>query len=322
MWAKAKDLSKYNFLVEKLSQYYALLKESSKYNSLFEVANRLEKLYGGKAYVGLRIPDADTVSRQDIDIVLVTEGKAVVISVMDISGTVAVSLDSSWVIIKDTTKERLPDLVVETKRKASILESYLDLRGVALPEGYFSCYVVLPNPKLRIISSSRLPSEVITYDRWQQLKPEHKSMFSGCTEGAFRGREEMKGSIHSILSTAPMWDRLELKGNKYVLGEFLDFDGIQDEIQAYLMKKIKRSTVSHLLIVQQPSKGFHGWIAEGSMVKVLYSCRDYQGEEGSASKRKEITVSSSIQVLFQPQNWANKFYRLDLSQLVSLSLST
>lgn len=35
---------------------------------------RMEKLYGGKAYVGLRIPDADTGSRQNIDLVLVTKG--------------------------------------------------------------------------------------------------------------------------------------------------------------------------------------------------------------------------------------------------------
>lgn len=39
--------------------------------------------------------------------------------------------------------------VVETKKQASILESYLEQRGVALTEGYFSCKVVLPNPKLR-----------------------------------------------------------------------------------------------------------------------------------------------------------------------------
>jgi hypothetical protein len=39
--------------------------------------------------------------------------------------------------------------VAETKKQASILESYLEQRGVALPEGYFSCKVVLPNPKLR-----------------------------------------------------------------------------------------------------------------------------------------------------------------------------
>ncbi|KAF3522034.1 hypothetical protein F2Q69_00050798 [Brassica cretica] len=42
--------------------------------ALFSVAHRLEKLYGGKAYVGLRIPDADTSSRQDIDLVLLTKG--------------------------------------------------------------------------------------------------------------------------------------------------------------------------------------------------------------------------------------------------------
>lgn len=34
---------------------------------------RFEKLYGGKAYVGLRIPDADTGSRQNIDLVVVTK---------------------------------------------------------------------------------------------------------------------------------------------------------------------------------------------------------------------------------------------------------
>ncbi|XP_059456908.1 uncharacterized protein LOC132186822 isoform X2 [Corylus avellana] len=194
-----------------------LVEESSKYNSLFAVANRLEKVFGGNAYVGLRIPDADTVSRQDIDIVLVTEGKAVVISVKDISGIAAVFSDC-WVIVEPIkgTEERLPNPVVETKRKASILKSYLDLKGVALPEGYFSCYVVLPKPNLRIIYSGIFPSEVITYDQWEQLKPEQikKSMFSGCAEGAFRGREEMQRSIHQkfdfILSTAPMWDRQAL----------------------------------------------------------------------------------------------------------------
>lgn len=35
---------------------------------------RLEKLYGVKAHVGLRIPDADTSTRQGIDIALVTKG--------------------------------------------------------------------------------------------------------------------------------------------------------------------------------------------------------------------------------------------------------
>lgn len=39
--------------------------------------------------------------------------------------------------------------VAETKRQAAILQSYLEQRGVALPEGYLSSKVVLPNPKFR-----------------------------------------------------------------------------------------------------------------------------------------------------------------------------
>ena len=40
--------------------------------------------------------------------------------------------------------------------------------------------------------------------------------------------------------------RLELKGNKYVLGEFLDFKGKQEDINA--LKNIRRSKVSRLII--------------------------------------------------------------------------
>lgn len=39
---------------------------------VFYVLCRLERIYGGKVYVGLRIPDPDTGSRQNIDMVLVT----------------------------------------------------------------------------------------------------------------------------------------------------------------------------------------------------------------------------------------------------------
>lgn len=35
---------------------------------------RIEKLYDGKVYAALRIPDADTGARQDIDMVHVTKG--------------------------------------------------------------------------------------------------------------------------------------------------------------------------------------------------------------------------------------------------------
>jgi len=294
--------------------------ESSDFTALFSVADRLEKLYGGKVYVGLRIPDADTGSRQNIDMVLVNKGEAVVISVKNISGFVSVNSDGSWVCEGGSKHkaERFPDPVAETKKQASILESYLEQRGVALPEGYFSCKVVLPNPKLCTIQSSSFSSEVITYDQWVQLKPEPKSMFSGWIKGAFRGgKKEMQESIHQklnfTLSTAPMWDRLELKGNKYVLGEFLDFKGKQEDINA--LKNIRRSKVSRLIIQKTSMFGL-----AHSKLQVLYSPRDYRSEGASGSEWKEVTVRSSTEVLFQPDN-STKVRKFKLSSVVSLTLS-
>ncbi|XP_050253528.1 uncharacterized protein LOC126699630 [Quercus robur] len=294
--------------------------ESSDFTALFSVADRLEKLYGGKVYVGLRIPDADTGSRQNIDMVLVNKGEAVVISVKNISGFVSVNSDGSWVCEGGSKHkaERFPDPVAESKKQASILESYLEQRGVALPEGYFSCKVVLPNPKFGTLQSSSFPSEVITYDQWVQLKPEPKSMFSGWIKGAFRGgKKEMQESIHQklnfTLSTAPMWDRLELKGNKYVLGEFLDFKGKQEDINA--LKNIRRSKVSRLIIQKTSMFGL-----AHSKLQVLYSPRDYRSEGASGSEWKEVTVRSSTEVLFQPDNSA-KVRKFKLSSVVSLTLS-
>ncbi|GLT72765.1 hypothetical protein SLA2020_446690 [Shorea laevis] len=292
--------------------------ETSDSNALFSVANRLGKLFVGKVYVGLRIPDADTGTRQNIDIVLVTKGEAVVMSVKNLSGFLSVNADGSWVCEGKHKTERLPDPVVEAKKQASILESYLEQRGVALPEGHFSCKVVLPNPKLRTIPSGKFSSEVITYDQWVQMKPEPKSMISGWIKGAFRGgKKEMQESIHQkldfILSTAPIWDRLELKANKYVLGEFMEFKGKQEDINA--LKHIRRSKVSRMTIQKTSMFGFGP-----STLQVLYSPRDYRSEGASASEWKEVTVRSSTEVLFQPQD-SSKVSKFKLSSIVSLSLS-
>lgn len=50
-----------------------VVSDSSDADVLFAVADRLQKLYGGKCYVGLDVPDADSASRQNIDMVLVTD---------------------------------------------------------------------------------------------------------------------------------------------------------------------------------------------------------------------------------------------------------
>ncbi|MBA0735188.1 hypothetical protein Gogos_019056, partial [Gossypium gossypioides] len=70
--------------------------ETSDFNAIFSVANRLEKLYGGKVYVGLHIPDVNTGSRQNIDIVLVTKREAAVISVQNLAGFISINEDGSW----------------------------------------------------------------------------------------------------------------------------------------------------------------------------------------------------------------------------------
>ncbi|KAL5568279.1 hypothetical protein UlMin_024854 [Ulmus minor] len=291
--------------------------ESSAYNALFSVADRLEKVYGGKAYVGLRIPDADTATRQSIDLVLVAQGEAMVISVKNHAGLLTINRDGSWVCEGKHKSERHPDPVAETKKQASILESYLEQRGVVCPEGYFSCKVILPNPKCCIILSSPFPSEVITYDQWTQLKPGTKSMISGWIKGAFGGgNRETKDShqkLNFVLSTAPVWDRLELKGNKYVLGEFLEFKGKEEDIQE--LRNVKRSKVSRLIVQKTSMLGF-----APSRLQVLYCPRDYRSEGASASDWKEVDVRSSTEVVFEPEN-GSKVRKFKLSSIVSMSLS-
>lgn len=294
--------------------------ETSDSKALFSVGERLVKLYGGKVYAGLRIPDADTATPQNIDLVLVSKGEAVVVAVKNFSGLISVNPDGSWVCegYSKRKTEHHPDPVAETKKQASILESYLEQRGVALPEGYLSCKVILSNPKVCTIQSSNFPSEVVTHDQWLQLKPEPKSMFSGWIKGAFHGgKKEMQESIHQklnfILSTAPMWDRLELKDNKYVLGEFLEFKGKQEDVEA--LRNIKRSKISRLVVQKTSMLGF-----APSRLQVLYSPRDYRSEGASASEWKEVNVRSSTEVLFQPES-SDKLRKFKLSSIVSMSLS-
>ncbi|XP_010528663.1 PREDICTED: uncharacterized protein LOC104805712 [Tarenaya hassleriana] len=293
--------------------------ETSDSTALFSVAHRLEKLYGGKAYVGLRVPDADTVSRQDIDIVLVTKGEAVVISVKNLSGFVSVRSDGSWVCEggKSHRTETYPDPVAEVKKQASVLESYLEQRGVSLLEGNLSCKVVIPNPNFRTIHA--FPSEVITYEEWTHLKPVSRGAFSSWVKGAFRTGKEMQESLQQklnfVLGTAPMWDRLELKSNKIVLGEFLEFKGKSEDTLA--LGNIKRSKVDRVSIQKTSMFGL-----APTKLQVLYSFRDYrsEGSSSSSSEWKEVTVRSSTEVVFQLRDTA-KIKKFKLSSIVSISFS-
>ncbi|CAH9136843.1 unnamed protein product [Cuscuta epithymum] len=288
-------------------------------NALFSVAKRLEKLYGGKAYIGLRIPDADSKSRKSIDLVLVTQREVVVVSVKNISGLVSIDKDKNWVCIGvDNHKdELLPDPVAETKQLVPILESYLEQRGLSLPEGGLSCMVICSNPNFRTIHGDSFPPEVLTYDQWIQLKPGKNSMFSGLIKGAFQGKKkEAHESIHeklnSILNTAPMWDRLELKSNKSVLGEFVEFKGDKDDV--WELRNIKNSKVCQVTIQKTSMFGL-----AHSKLQVLYCHRDYHGQEGSDSEWNEVCVQSSTEVVFQPKE-SSKVRKYKLSSIISMSL--
>ncbi|KAJ8633861.1 hypothetical protein MRB53_027197 [Persea americana] len=295
--------------------------DSSDSSAIFYVATRIEKIYGGKAYVGLRIPDADSNSRQNIDMVLVTKGAVMVVSVWNLTGSVDIDSDGSWVTTgeKRHKKEKHPSLVDETKRRAAILESYLEQRGVTLPEGYLIGRVVLPNPNCRVTYAIDSLPEVISFDKWSELKPEPKAGFSNWFKDAFRGgksdtQEAMHQKLHFSLSTAPMWDRLELKGDRNILGEFIEFKGKQEDMHA--LRNVKRSKVSRLVI--QKSSLFGG--LGGSKIQVLYASRDYRSEGASASEWMEATVKSSTEIVFQPLN-SQKTRKIKLSSVVSASLS-
>ncbi|TKY71125.1 hypothetical protein E2542_SST07420 [Spatholobus suberectus] len=294
--------------------------EGSDSSVLFSVADRLKKLYGGSVYVGLRIPDADTASRQSIDMILLTKQEIVVVSVKNFSGILTVGDDGSWVCEKpDKHKvERHPDPVEEARKQVAILESYLEQRGVALPKGYISHKIILANPKLCTIPASGFPSEVITHDQWIHLKPEPKSMLSSWVKSAFRsGKKDMQESVNQnldfVLSSAPIWDRVELKGNKYVLGEFLEFKGKQEDVEA--LRHIRRSKVGRIIIQKTSMFGL-----APSRLQVLYTSRDYRTEGASEPEWKEVTVRSSTEIIFQPEN-ASKVRKFKLSSVSSMLLS-
>lgn len=295
---------------------------SSHSSALFTVAKRLEKLYhGSKVYIGLQIPDADSASRQNIDLVLVTKEGAMVVSVKNISGFVTTDKDGNWVCTdgKHHKTDVIPNPIPEAKRLVSILEEYLEQREVALPEGYLSFKVICPNPNFRSIGSDSFPPELITYDQWKQLKPGHRSLYSGWIKDVLHGgKDKTHASFYekliSVLSTAPISDRLELKGNKYVLGEFIEFKGKEEDLQS--LRKIRRSKISQLSVQKISMFGL-----AHSTVQVLYAPRDYRVEGSSkASHWEEMTVRSSTEVVFQPQN-STKPHKYKLSSVISMSLS-
>ncbi|XP_010919961.1 uncharacterized protein [Elaeis guineensis] len=293
--------------------------DSSDSDASFAVAKRLEKLYGGKTVVGLRIPDPDTGSRQHIDVVLVTKREVMVVAVRNFFGFVEVGKDGSWVCTgnKKQKPEIHPDPMLEISRQVGILQSYLEQRGAPLPEGHIIGRIVLPNPNCRLAYSIAFQPEVISFEKLRELKPEWKGGVSSWIKDAFHGSKSVMqdGSYQKlsfILGTSPMWDCLRLKGGRNILGEFLEFKGNQDDMQA--LRNLKRSKVSQFIIQKPTMLGFGR-----SRIQILYSHRDYRSEGASASAWNEVSVKPNTEFLFQPSN-SKKPLKFKLSSAVSLTL--
>ncbi|KAL4572342.1 hypothetical protein LXL04_019115 [Taraxacum kok-saghyz] len=113
-------------------------------------------------------------------------------------------------------------------------------------------------------------------------------------EGKKESQESFQQNLDFILSSAPMWDRLELKNNKHLLGEFMKFKGKQDDI--VLLRDIKRS--KHI-----------------QSFKFYMHRRDYRSEGTSSLDLNEVTVRSSTEVLFQLHD-TNKIQKIKLSSIM------
>ncbi|KAG1354263.1 hypothetical protein COCNU_07G003750 [Cocos nucifera] len=243
-----------------------------------------------------------------------------VVAVRNFFGFVEVGKDGSWVCTGDKKQKREthPDPMLEISRQVGILQSYLEQRGAPLPKGHIIGRIVLPNPNCRPAYSIAFQPEVISFDKWRELKPEWKGGVSKWIKDAFHGsksemQDESYQKLSFILSTSPMWDRLKLKGGRKILGEFIEFKGNQDDMQA--LRNLKRSKVSRFIIQKPTMLGFGR-----SRIQLLYSHRDYRSEGASASEWNEVSVKANTGFLFQPSN-SKKPLKLKLSSAVSLTLS-
>jgi len=242
-----------------------------------------------------------------------------VVAIKNLSGFVEVDKDGNWYTEKKRKQEVIPNPVLEVNKIAANLQSYLEQRGATLPNGIVSGRVVLLNPNCRPSYTINLQPEVISHDQWEDLKADTKGGLSTWIKGAFHGsksdiQDPLLQNLHSILSTSPMWDRLELRGDKNVLGEFMEFKGRHEDMQ--LLKKLKRSKVSRFIIQKSTLFGGFG----RSRVQILYSPRDYRAEGASSSEWKEISVKQYTELVFQPLQ-SKKVKKFKLSSVSSVTLS-
>ncbi|GLJ46948.1 hypothetical protein SUGI_0990750 [Cryptomeria japonica] len=244
-----------------------------------------------------------------------------VIAIRNFAGILDAASDGSWSLRNSKGQfEKIPNLVEETRIQAAILESYLERRGVILPAGYLSCKVILANSDCRALPSVTLHQEVLSYDKWMQLKEESRGGFREWLRHMFSRVErdvsdKIDKKLRFILSTSPAWDRLELKGSQQIYGEFLGFKGKKEDVDA--LKVVKRSKVAKI-VKYKPI--MFDLLSGGSTVHLFCIPRDYRNEGTSEVERTEVSVRAGTEVVFQPMD-AKKAQQFKVKKIACLSLS-
>lgn len=271
------------------------------------VGKSFQALYGGIVYQALRIPDTGGREHQVLDVVLLTDRDLYIFSVQDLSGIVRSGGDGIWLEtdMNGNVVEH-PNAVTQLKDKAAVLAQYIIRRGAILPKDFLKLRVVFANAMARPEQEILLLPEVLSYDRWEDIqKKASSSSFFGIASSisspsTIRSPVASQYSqLHYILSTAPTWDRLELRGGGILFGDFVRFKGPLHDVEA--LNVAKRSKISHYKAIHKYSFWDFLGVHTVTEVKVVCSLRDHRQGSSTQPTTVEIPVKGDLEVLFQAE---------------------
>ncbi|XP_002965126.2 uncharacterized protein LOC9658491 [Selaginella moellendorffii] len=273
-----------------------------------EVALLFQGVSGALVFQSLRVPDSERKGRREIDLVILTKKKIYVIEVKNWAGTVKIQRDGSWCQIRrNGTTHTLPDVVEDTKFRASLLEAYIARRGVKLPTDFIDYKVFLINPDCSPVDEILYQPEVLTSEQWQSFLDQEVSQESWFRSilTTLNGKDTTYEQLKYILSTAPTWDKLYLEGGRIVVGDFMYFRGRPEDMLA--LQNVKRSNTCYVEMqhVRSWLRNTIGFLFGMNMeVKLLCTARDVR-EVGGFLKRKhaqqvlEVRVRPDLEIVFR-----------------------
>lgn len=289
------------------------------------VAKTFQAVYGGSVFQALRIPDTGGRGHEAFDALLLTDRELYVFSVQALSGILRACRDGTW-METDLSGNAVahPNAVTQLQEKAAVLAQYIARRGVTLPKGFFKLRVVFVNAMARPEQEILLQPEVLSYDRWEDIKKKGSSSSIFGIDSNISIPSIAKNplnfphkQLHFILSTAPTWDRLELRGGGILFGDFLRFKGPSRDLEALAVAK--RSKISQY-------EAFHKWsfwkflgIHAITDVKVVCTLRDYRQGSSIQPTKVEIVVKGDLEIVFQVEG-TSKPHAYELRDVVLLSL--